>query len=153
MKLYAPFDRDKGCENAFQSIKMYLSNPPIMGAPVPRRPLILYIAEQKKKKDRALYYLSRTLMENELKYSLIEKICLAPFYSIKKLKYYFEAYPILLISRVDPVKFVMSWLVLSGILAKWSIIFNQYEITYVLQKAVKGQALANFPADHPLLAE
>ncbi|XP_070029205.1 uncharacterized protein [Nicotiana sylvestris] len=38
-------------------------------------------------------------------------------------------------------------------LARWSILFNQYEVTYTPQKAVKGQALANFLADHPLLTE
>ncbi|XP_075101806.1 uncharacterized protein LOC142177234 [Nicotiana tabacum] len=43
--------------------------------------------------------------------------------------------------------------VLSGNLARWSILFNQYEITYTPQKVVKGQALADFLVDHPLPAE
>ncbi|XP_033510867.1 uncharacterized protein [Nicotiana tomentosiformis] len=43
--------------------------------------------------------------------------------------------------------------VLSGRLARWSILFNQYEITYTPQKVVKGQALANFLVDHPLPVE
>ncbi|XP_019226185.1 PREDICTED: uncharacterized protein LOC109207675 [Nicotiana attenuata] len=47
----------------------------------------------------------------------------------------------------------MARTILSGRLARWSILFNQYEITYTPQKAVKGQALANFLADHPLPAE
>ncbi|XP_070004154.1 uncharacterized protein [Nicotiana sylvestris] len=51
------------------------------------------------------------------------------------------------------MKFVMTRLVFSGCLARWSILFNQYKITYTPQKAVKGQALANFLADHPLPAE
>ncbi|XP_019258536.1 PREDICTED: uncharacterized protein LOC109236776 [Nicotiana attenuata] len=37
--------------------------------------------------------------------------------------------------------------------SRWSILFNQYEITNTPQKVVKGQALANFLADHPLPAE
>ncbi|XP_070028839.1 uncharacterized protein LOC142170422 [Nicotiana tabacum] len=41
--------------------------------------------------------------------------------------------------------------VLSECLARWSIFFNQYEITYTPQKAVKGQALANFLVNHSLL--
>ncbi|KAK4411915.1 hypothetical protein Sango_0264500 [Sesamum angolense] len=165
MKKEAPFQWDEGCQNAFESIKRHLLNLPVLGAPTPRKPLLLYIAAQERsigslmaqeneeRKEKALYYLSRTLTENELKYSLVEKVCLALSYAIKKLKYYFEAYSIRLISRADPVKFVMSKLVLSGRLAKWSILFNQYEIEYVPQKAVKGQALANFLADHPMLAE
>uniref|UniRef100_A0A2N9GIS1 Uncharacterized protein n=1 Tax=Fagus sylvatica TaxID=28930 RepID=A0A2N9GIS1_FAGSY len=35
-------------------------------------------------------------------------------------------------------------------LAKWSVAFQEFEIAYVLQKAIKGQALANFLADHPI---
>ncbi|PIN07494.1 DNA-directed DNA polymerase, partial [Handroanthus impetiginosus] len=165
MKKDTPFTWDKKCENVFESIKRYLTNPPVLRAPMHGKPLILYIAAQEKsvgalmaqeneeRKERALYYLSRTLTENELKYSPVEKICLALFYAIKKLKHYFEAYSIQLISRADPVKYVMSRPMISGRLAKWSIIFNQYEITYVPQKAVKGQALADFLADHPTPTE
>ncbi|KAL0458507.1 UNVERIFIED_CONTAM: hypothetical protein Slati_0477900 [Sesamum latifolium] len=165
MKKNAPFQWDEGCQNAFESIKRHLLNPPVLGAPTPGKPLILYIAAQERSigalmaqeneegKVKALYYLSRTLIENELKYSPVEKVCLALFYAIKKLRHYFEAYSIRLISRADPVKFVMSRPVFSGILAKWSIVFNQYEIEYVPQKAIKGQALANFLADHPMPAE
>ncbi|XP_058223098.1 uncharacterized protein LOC131332816 [Rhododendron vialii] len=47
----------------------------------------------------------------------------------------------------------MSKPVLSDRLARWSLIFQQYEIIYVPQKAVKGQALADFLADHPIPAE
>ncbi|XP_019235995.1 PREDICTED: uncharacterized protein LOC109216306 [Nicotiana attenuata] len=129
------------------------------------KPLILYIAAQERSlgallaqeneegKEQALYYLSRTLIGAEMNYTPVEKICLALLYAIKKLRHYFEAYTIKLISRADPVKFVMTRPVLSGRLARWSILFNQYEITYTPQKAVKGQALANFLADHPLPAE
>ncbi|KAM2564753.1 hypothetical protein TB2_013013 [Malus domestica] len=46
MKKDVPFVWDKACNNAFESIKKYLSSPPVMGAPVPGKPLILYIAAQ-----------------------------------------------------------------------------------------------------------
>ncbi|KAL0367598.1 UNVERIFIED_CONTAM: hypothetical protein Sradi_3649900 [Sesamum radiatum] len=99
-------------------------------------------------KERALYYLSRTLTESALKYSPVVKVCLALFYAIKKLRHYFEAYSIRLLSRADPSKLVMPRPILFGRLAKWSILSNQYEIEYVPQKATKGQVLANFLADH-----
>ncbi|KAL0290426.1 UNVERIFIED_CONTAM: hypothetical protein Sradi_7050500 [Sesamum radiatum] len=38
-------------------------------------------------------------------------------------------------------------------MAKLSIMFNQYEIEYLPEKAVKGQAFANFLADHPMPTE
>ncbi|PKU78247.1 putative mitochondrial protein [Dendrobium catenatum] len=35
---------DEKCQNAFVNIKQYLSNPPILAAPIPGKPLILYTA-------------------------------------------------------------------------------------------------------------
>ncbi|XP_070037117.1 uncharacterized protein [Nicotiana tomentosiformis] len=44
----------------------------------------------------------------------------------------------------------MSKPVLSDRLAIWYLQFQTFEILYILQKAVKGQALADFLADHPI---
>ncbi|KAM1282176.1 hypothetical protein ACFX2H_022568 [Malus domestica] len=44
MKKDVPFVWDEACHNAFESIKKYLSSLPVLGALVPRKPLILYIA-------------------------------------------------------------------------------------------------------------
>ncbi|KAI5342998.1 hypothetical protein L3X38_010874 [Prunus dulcis] len=40
-----------------------------------------------------------------------------------------------------------------GRLAKWALLLNQYEIIYTSAKAVKGQAVADFLADHPIPAD
>ncbi|XP_070022327.1 uncharacterized protein [Nicotiana sylvestris] len=50
--------------------------------------------------------------------------------------------------KVNSIKFVMSKPVLSDQLARWYLQFQQFEILYILQKAVKGQALADFLVDH-----
>ncbi|KAI0519706.1 hypothetical protein KFK09_007165 [Dendrobium nobile] len=42
---------------------------------------------------------------------------------------------------------------LSGRLARWSMILLQFEITFIPLRAVKGQAVADFLAAHPLPAE
>ncbi|XP_070042777.1 uncharacterized protein [Nicotiana tomentosiformis] len=44
----------------------------------------------------------------------------------------------------------MSKHVLSDRLARWYLQFQQFEIPYVPQKVVKGQALADFLVDHPI---
>ncbi|KAL0339233.1 UNVERIFIED_CONTAM: hypothetical protein Sangu_1445400 [Sesamum angustifolium] len=125
MKKGISFEWDETCRNAFRSIKFYLLKPPVLVAPMPGHPLILYIAAQEcsvgallvqendEGKESALYYLSRMMTPNELKYSPNEKICLALIFAIQKLKHYFQAH-----------------------------------IT-----AVKGQVLADFLADHPIPAE
>ncbi|KAA0061115.1 gypsy-like retrotransposase [Cucumis melo var. makuwa] len=100
MRKDAIFGWDQSCQNAFDSIKKYLLNPPILNAPAARKPLLLYITTQEtllgallaqendKDKECALYYLSRTLTGAELNYSPIEKMCLALFFTIDKLRHY-----------------------------------------------------------------
>ncbi|KAM2941448.1 hypothetical protein COP2_030685 [Malus domestica] len=126
MKKDVPFVWDEACHNAFESIKKYSSSPPVLGAPVPGKPLILYIAaqeslvralleqENESQKERALYYLSRTLTGAELNYSPIDKMCLALVVAIRKLRHYMHAYTIHLVAKVDPVKYVMSKPILTG---------------------------------------
>ena len=74
MKKDVPFFWDEACHNGFESIKKYLANPPILGAPMVEKPLILYIIAQEcslgallaqkneENKEMTLYYLSQTLM-------------------------------------------------------------------------------------------
>ncbi|XP_070029337.1 uncharacterized protein [Nicotiana sylvestris] len=64
------------------------------------------------------------------------------------LKHYFQDHVVRLVSRANPIKFVMSKPVLSDRLARWYLQFQQFEIVYIPQKAIKGQALADFLADH-----
>ena len=85
----------------------------------------------------------------ELNYSPIEKTCLALFFAVDKLKHYMQAHTIHLVARADPIKYILAKPVLSGRLAKWAVILQSCDIVYVPQKAIKGQALADFLADHP----
>ncbi|XP_034197970.1 uncharacterized protein LOC117613470 [Prunus dulcis] len=165
MKKDVPFVWDEACHNAFESIKKYLSSSPLLGAPIPGKQLKLYIAAQERSigallaqenelhKEQALYYLSRTLTGPELNYTPIEKTCLALVFAIQKLRHYMQAFTVHLIARADPVRYVMSKPVLTGRLAKWALLLNQYEIIYTPAKAVKGQAVADFLADHPIPAD
>ncbi|XP_059627632.1 uncharacterized protein LOC132270468 [Cornus florida] len=85
MKKDVPFTWDQACQNALDNIKKYLLNAPVLGAPTPGKPLVLYIAAQEESlgallaqnneenKEKALYYLSRRLTATELKYPSIEK--------------------------------------------------------------------------------
>ncbi|KAA0031643.1 uncharacterized protein E5676_scaffold409G00730 [Cucumis melo var. makuwa] len=146
---------DEACQNAFDSIKKYLLNTLVLGAPIPGKPIILYIAaqerslgallaqEKEKGKERALYYLSRTLVRVEVNYSPIEKMCLTLFFAIDKLRHYMQAFTVHLVAKVDPIKYVLSKPIIFGRLAKWVVLLQQYDIVYISQKAIKGQALTD----------
>lgn len=139
----APFKWDEQCQNAFEQIKRYLLKPPVLGAPLPGQPLILYtttldnslgalLAQHSDKgKEQALYYLSHRLVGAEFNYSPIEKICLALIFAISKLHPHMLAHSVQLISRVDPLKYLMSKPTLSGRIGKWSLLLMEFDITYV----------------------
>ncbi|XP_047260571.1 uncharacterized protein LOC124893755, partial [Capsicum annuum] len=90
------------------------------------------------------------MTSNEMKYSPIKKLCLALAFSIQKMKHYFQAHVVRLVSKANSIKFVMYKPVLSDRFARWYLQFQQFEIVYILQKALKGQALVDFLADHPI---
>ena len=46
MKKDVHFEWDEACSNAFECIKRFLLNPPVLGVPIPGKPLVLYIAAQ-----------------------------------------------------------------------------------------------------------
>lgn len=143
MKKDVPFEWNKACKNAFKIIKENLTKPPMLRAFVPSQPLIIYIATQERsygsllaqkhdeKKEKALYYLSWTLIGVEINYSPIKKLCLALFFSIKKLRHYVYFYLAHLISKADPIKYIMSRPLLSRRLEKWSLLQQEFEIIYI----------------------
>jgi hypothetical protein len=99
--------------------------------------------------EQAMFYLSRILSECECKYSIIEKLCLALYFSTFKLRHYMLAYVVCVIAQTDVVKYMLSRPILSGKLGKWILSLVEFNLVYLPQKAVKGQALADFLADHP----
>ncbi|KAL0301881.1 UNVERIFIED_CONTAM: hypothetical protein Sradi_6464900 [Sesamum radiatum] len=131
MKKDVSFQWDEACDKAFKSIKSCLMKPPVLVAPVPGRPLILYVAAQERSvgillaqkndegKENALYYLSRTMTPNELKYSPIEKLCLTLIFSIQKLKHYIQSHSIHVVLKANPLKYVMAKSVLLDRFTRW----------------------------------
>ena len=53
------------------------------------------------------------------------------------------AYKVLLIARMDPLKYLMEKSVQDGKTAKWVLLLSEFDIKYVTQKSVKGRAIAN----------
>ncbi|KAA3485545.1 RNA-directed DNA polymerase (Reverse transcriptase), Ribonuclease H-like protein [Gossypium australe] len=112
-----PGEWSEECQVAFDKIKQYLSDPPVLVLPTPRRPLILYLTvfensigcvlgqhDESGKRERAIYYLSKKFTDYEAKYPSIEKF--------------------------------------SCVL----ILLSEYDIIYVNQKLIKGSAIADFLA-------
>ena len=85
-----------------------------------------------------MYYLSYLLNDAEIRYTPIEKLCLSLFYACTKLEYYLLPSEVLVMCKIDIVKYLLNWPVLQGRLMKWAIKFNTFILKYVPLRAVKG---------------
>jgi hypothetical protein len=56
----------------------------------------------------------------------------------------------MLISKMDPIKYIFEKPALSGRIARWQMLLSEYDIQYVAQKAIKGSVLAEHLAHQPL---
>ena len=162
MKKGVSFIWDYACQQAFEEIKRYLTQPSVLTAPVSGKPFLIYVRAMNHSlgallaqnndqgHEQAIYYLSRTMIGAEHRYNPIEKEYLALVFAIQKMRHYLVGQTISVISRVHPLRLLMTKpSSLNGRLKKWAILLSQYEMRLQPQKAVKGQAVADFLAEHP----
>ncbi|XP_017984296.1 PREDICTED: uncharacterized protein LOC108663596 [Theobroma cacao] len=157
--------RDSGewneeCQIAFDKIKEYLTNPPVLVPPTVGKPLILYLTVNKNsmgyvlgqhdgigKKEQAIYYLSKKFMEYESKYSALEKMCYALTWNAQRLRPYMLYHTTWLVAKLDPIKYIFEKPFLSGRIAQWQVLLSEYDIGYVSQKSIKGSVISDFLVD------
>ena len=93
-------------EAAFQELKRYLSNPPLLSPSKEGESLQLYLAmsattvsaaliREEDNKQLPVYYVSQAFQGAEFGYPKIEKIAFALIVALRKLRQYFQASPIL----------------------------------------------------------
>ncbi|RVW80131.1 hypothetical protein CK203_054082 [Vitis vinifera] len=101
-------------------------------------------------KERAIYYLSKRMLESECKYIMIERLCLALVWATRRLRHYMTEYSVLLVSRLDPLRYLFDRPVLTGRLMRWLVLLIEFDIHYVTQKSVKGSIVADHLAFLPI---
>ncbi|GJZ77272.1 putative reverse transcriptase domain, ribonuclease H-like domain protein [Tanacetum coccineum] len=87
-------------------------------------------------------------MGAKLEYQKLEKLTLALVYAARRLRRYFQAYPIQVL-RDKPIKQILARPKKSGCIAKWAIELGEHEIEFRGRNSVKGQILADFLAETP----
>ena len=148
------FQWDAKCEEAFTTLKVYLSSPPILVSPVEGELLTLYLAvsnfstsavlvRDKERVQHPVYYCSRALRGAEERYPRMEKLILALVTAARKLHPYFQAHTIEVPTEY-PMKQVLHKPEVSGRLMKWAIELSEFNIKYKPKRAIKGQVLADF---------
>ena len=93
------------CQQAFEELKAYLSSPPLLSPSQPGEELFLYLAvspaaisaalfREEEKVQKPVYYASRALRGAEERYPPTEKLAFALVTAARKLKPYFQAHTI-----------------------------------------------------------
>nr|XP_027067607.1 uncharacterized protein LOC113693243 [Coffea arabica] len=162
LKKNAPMDWNEDCQQAFDKIKNYLLNPPVLVPSQPGRPLIMYLSvldeavgcvlgqhDESGRKEQAIYYLSKKFTAYEANYSFLERSCCALAWAAQKLRHYLLGYTTYLIFRSDPLKYLLEKSMPTGRMAKWQMILSEFDIVFTTQKAVKGQVIADHLAENP----
>ena len=93
--------------------------------------------------QKPVYYTSRALRGAEGRYLLIGKLAFALITASKKLRHYFQAHVINVMTD-HPLKKVMNKLEVAGRLIQWAIKLSEFDIRYQPRHAIKAQALADF---------
>ncbi|GKB06339.1 reverse transcriptase domain-containing protein [Tanacetum coccineum] len=146
-------------EQAFKQLKQHISELPMLVAPRPKEELIIYLSAshgavgavlmtERDSIQTPVYFVSRALQGPELNYTPMEKLVLALVFAAKRLRRYFQAHPIIVITD-QPIKQVMSRPDVAGRLQKWSIMLGEHNITYRPRISLKGQILAYFLVEKP----
>ena len=139
-------------------MKKYLSSPPLLSLSMPGEELYLYIAvsqvavstalvSDKGGSQRPVYFISRAFREAEERYPRMEKLAFALITVARKLKPYFQAHKIVVLTD-QPLKRTISSPEAAGRMALWAIELSEFDIQYRPQITVKGQIVADFIAEY-----
>ncbi|GJZ56216.1 putative nucleotidyltransferase, ribonuclease H [Tanacetum coccineum] len=149
----------EAAEAAFLEMKKLVSELPTLTTPKKGETLMMYLAAaneavsavlltERDGRQMPIHYVSRSLQGAETNYAPMEKLALALVHAARRLRRYFQAHPIKVITD-SPIGQVLNNSGASGRLAKWAVELGAYGITYVPRVAIKGQVLADFLADTP----
>ena len=147
-------------EQAFGEIKHYLPQPPILSSPKPSEQLYMYLAiynyvvsvvlfrHEKDKEQRPIYYVRKSMVDTETRYSKMEQTTLAFKSVAQKLRPYFQVHKIDVLMN-QQLRSILHKPNLSGRMLRWAIELSEYRIKCQPIMTMKGQVMANFIAEIP----
>ena len=125
------FQWNDKCKKALAKLKEYLTKPPLLSPSVMEEKLFLYLAISNTAISSALireewniqkpvYYTSQTFQGAKANYPRMEKIAFALLVASRKLRPYFQAHPIVVMTD-QPIRNTMNKIDVAGRLIQWAI--------------------------------
>jgi hypothetical protein len=96
--------------------------------------------------QRLVYYISEVLSETKARYTQIQKLLYAVVLARRKLRHYFEAHPVTVVSSF-PFGEIIRNPDAAARIAKWSVELMGETLAYAPCKAIKSQILVDFIAE------
>ncbi|XP_040369382.1 uncharacterized protein LOC121051265 [Rosa chinensis] len=135
----APFVFDEHCLKAFETIKVMLTQAPIMIAPDWSLPFELMcdasdyamgavLAQKKEKVLRAIYYASRTLNDAQINYTTTEKELLAIIFALEKFRSYLLGTKVVVHTDHSALKYLLSKKEAKPRLIRWILLLQEFDI-------------------------
>ncbi|CAL8148654.1 unnamed protein product [Prunus armeniaca] len=142
------------CDKAFSELKEYMSRAPLLSTPKPGNTLTIYLfvlattvssvlVRSHEGAEHLVHYVSKTLQDVKVRYSDIEKLAFALVVSARRLRQYFQAHTIHVLTN-QPLRQVLQKPKTSSRLVKWVIELGEFDIHYKPRPATKGQTIADF---------
>ncbi|CAL9026172.1 unnamed protein product, partial [Prunus brigantina] len=142
------------CDKALSELKEYMSRAPLLSTPEPGNILTIYLSvsatavssvliRPHEGAEHPVHYVSKGLQDAEVRYPDIEKLAFALVVSARRLRPYFQAHSIHVLTN-QPLRQVLHKPETSGRLVKWAIELGEFDIHYKPRPATKGQAVADF---------
>ena len=143
------------CQLTFEKIKEYLLSSSVLVPSIPGYPLLLYLSVSNialgcmlaqldvSGNERVIYYLSKRMLKYEMRYVMIEHLCLALVWATRRLWHYMIEYSMHLISHLDLLRYLFDKPALTDRLMRWLILLTEFDIQYVSQKSIKGSVVVD----------
>jgi hypothetical protein len=150
-------------QEALDKLKNILKSPLMLTVPTTEEPMLMYISAtthvvsvalvvereepgRSQKVQRPVYFVSEVLSDSKTCYSQMQKLVYAILMTKHKLRLYFYAHPITVVSKY-PLGEIIQNPEADGRIAKWVLELIGQNITYAPRSAIKSQVLADFVAE------